>query len=513
MSAWEKLGVYLHETQLLGSIHRTLYWDQNTSMPQNGSEWRAEQLSLLAKYLHIRQTSNEFEALLQEARFEFETLLKEKNYSVETFQRERNLKLLEEDFNRQKKLDTELVVHLATAQSNGYSLWKEAKASSNFQSFAPALKELINLRKQQASQLSESRSFWETLAQPFEPDLTISRLQELFLPLRSRLPELIEKAKSFSKSIYKKWDLSEEKQLELSNLLLKVWKFDPANSQLSQSPHPFSITLGPNDFRLTTRVVQGEPISCLLATAHEWGHSLYEQGLPSQTHQCFAWPTGQATSMSVHESQSLFWENRVVRSLDFAERFWINFANAGAPIKSGFELWREMNPFKPGLNRVEADELTYGLHILIRTDLEIDLIENDLDVNELPLEWNHRYKELLGIEPKNDAEGCLQDVHWSEGQFGYFPSYLLGHLISAQLSRAMEKSLFQNGIKGDDPIGECIRQGNEFLLLDWLRKEVHHYGRQLNAEDLVKNVTGDSLSSKDFLNHLEVKLEIMNVSI
>ena len=208
---------------------------------------------------------------------------------------------------------------------------------------------------------------------------------------------------------------------------------------MARSPHPFSITLGPSDYRITTRVVPGQPLSCFLATAHEWGHSLYEQGLPDQSHQWFAWPLGQATSMAVHESQSLFWENRVARSLP-AEQWWQRFAEAGAPFSGADDLWRAMNPLAPGVNRVEADELSYGLHILIRTDLEIALLEEGLAVEDLPGEWN-RYKQLLGIEPTSDAEGCLQDVHWSEGLFGYFPSYLLGHLISAQLSEAMEMEI------------------------------------------------------------------------
>lgn len=476
-------------------------------MPSGSASWRGEQLSLLAKLLHSRKSSKEFEDLISEASTELE---QDTSLGLEEIsERTRNLDLLRLELNRQKRLDPNLIVHLATAQTEGYALWQEAKANNDYKKFAPALKKLIELRQEQARQLDEPRSCWETLAQPFEPDLSIKRLNELFDPLRDRLPSLIDalRPRSYLKPLG--WDLDEKSQHILCERLLNEWGRDQNITSLGRSPHPFSITLGPQDFRLTTRVVKGQPFSCFLATAHEWGHSLYEQGLPSQNHQWFAWPLGQPTSMAVHESQSLFWENRVARSRDFSERFWKHFANEGAPVRNGLEMWRSINPLAPGLNRVEADELSYGIHILIRTDLEIDLLEGGLDVWDLPTQWNMKYKELLGITPENDAEGCLQDVHWSEGAFGYFPSYLLGHLISAQFSEAMAVSLRDEGIKSEDPLGKCIRDCKESKLLKWLRKEVHSSGRKLNAEKLVKEVTGKPLSSHAFLNYLEKKLKML----
>ncbi len=507
-SAWQKLGHYLRETQLLGSIHSALYWDQNTAMPPNGAAWRGDQLSFLAKSLHERQSNQVFEELLCEAQEEFKyDCCNEKIGQKEIVQKQRNLDLLYEQLNRQKKLDPALISELASAQTNGYALWQQAKLSSDFQIFAPALKKLIALRREQARQLNEPRSCWETLAQPFEPDLTIERLNQLFNPLRKRLPELISEYSILNEFKNQKWDLNEHAQNELCSRLLDEWGRDSKITSLAKSPHPFSITLGPQDFRLTTRVVRGQPLSCFLATAHEWGHSLYEQGLPSQSHQWFAWPLGQATSMALHESQSLFWENRVARSKAFSDRFWRFFAEQGAPFTCSDDLWRAMNPLTPGLNRVEADELSYGLHILVRTQLEIDFLENELDVNDIPNEWNKRYKELLGVTPENDSEGCLQDVHWSEGAFGYFPSYLIGHLISAQLAESMAHDLNKFGIEGEDPIGTCIAKCSESELLRWLREEVHHFGRQLNADQLVEKVTKRRLSSSAFLKYLEKKLE------
>ena len=499
-SAWQLLGDYLKDTQLLGSIQSTLYWDQNTSMPIAGSSWRGEQLSLLAKQLHERQSCEKFEILINEAKAELQNLKEQENSNSQTItDRFKNIELLEQDFNRQKKLDPKLIVELATAKSEGYMCWQEARKNNDFKTFSPALKKLILLRTEQSNQLCEKRSCWETLAQPFEPNLTINRIKELFEPLEKQLPVLIQKASTIKNAKSKKWDLSISDQDKICQILLENWSRDPSNTAIAKSPHPFSITLGPDDYRITTRVVEGQPLSCLLATAHEWGHSLYEQGLPSKSHQWFAWPLGQATSMAVHESQSLFWENRIARSFAFAKSFWHHFENAGAPIHSGNDLWINLNPFIPGLNRVEADELSYGLHILIRTDLEIDLLEKGLPVEDLPNEWNKRYVNLLGISPKNDTEGCLQDVHWSEGMFGYFPSYLLGHLISAQLTKTLENDLGKV---------ENIIETNEISkILCWLRENVHHHGRSLDSEELVKKVTGRTLSANDFLQYLDNKLE------
>ncbi len=509
--AWHRLGEYLHETQLLGSIQSTLYWDQNTTMPSESASWRAEQLSLLARHLHSRQSSDHFEELIAEAKVEFQQISQSGDLDERIVEeRSRNLELLEEDLRRQKRLDPDLVSQIATSKAKGYNLWQQARARSDFGCFAPALRQLIVLRQEQAKQLSEPRSCWETLAQPFEPDLSIVRLKELFSPLRESLPELIEDVRSWKRIVRPLWDLDARSQKNLCNQLLKEWGRDTNVTCVATSPHPFSITLGPKDFRLTTRVVLGQPLSCFLATAHEWGHSLYEQGLPIQSHQWFAWPLGQATSMGVHESQSLFWENRIARSESFSERFWPFFAKEGAPLKCGLDLWHAMNPLIPGANRVEADELSYGLHILIRTELEIALLEGGLEVEALPGEWNSRYKSLLGVSPKNDSEGCLQDVHWSEGQFGYFPSYLLGHLISAQLAEAMNRSLKEMALEDEEPIEACIRDATDEKLLAWLRKEVHVHGRKMNAEDLVKRVTGSPLSSSAFLNYLKKKLERLN---
>ncbi len=493
---WDKLGAYLKETQILGSIQSALYWDQNTGMPKKGASWRSEQLTYIAKILHKRNSSEEFSDLIKAAQDEFCGGLK-KSSSQEVIQsKKRNIELLIKEFNRQKNLDPKLVEALAKAKSKGYESWQEAKRKSDFEIFLPIFKKLIKLRIEEAKQISDKFTPWETLAQPFEPDLTLEWLNKIFQPLKEIIPSLISNLK---KSENYHWDLSPKSQQNLCTKLLDEFGRDKDLVVVAKSPHPFSITLGPEDYRITNRIVEGEPLSSFLATAHEWGHSIYEQGLPSQSHQWFAWPLGQATSMGVHESQSLFWENRIVKSKSFSKRFFNHFVSEGCSLNNYLELWKSINHLKAGLNRVEADELSYGLHILIRTELEIDLIEGDLEAKDLPSEWNKRYKELLGISPSNDAEGCLQDVHWSEGAFGYFPSYLLGHLISAQISSQMEKEI---GL-----IDNLVEDGEYEKIILWLKSNIHNYGRSVNSMKLVRNVTGEELTSKYFVNHLRSKIK------
>ena len=493
---WNKLGAYLKETQILGSIQNTLYWDQNTVMPKKGASWRSEQLTYLATELHKRNSSEEFLNLIRAAKVElnYSETISENKQIIQN--KKRNIELLIQEFNRQRNLDPKLVESLAKAKSKGYESWQEAKRKSDFDIFLPFFANLIKLRIEEAKQIADQYSPWETLAQPFEPDLTLKWLNNIFQPLRENIPSLIceiNKSKKYS------WDLSQKSQQNLCSKLLDEFGRDKELVVVAKSPHPFSITLGPNDYRITTRMVKGEPLSSFLATAHEWGHSIYEQGLPSQSHQWFSWPLGQATSMGVHESQSLFWENRIVKSKSFSKRFFKKFVSEGCPLNNYFELWKSINHLQPGLNRVEADELTYGLHILIRTELEIELIEGNLKAKDIPSEWNKRYEELLGISPSNDSEGCLQDVHWSEGAFGYFPSYLLGHLISAQISSKMEKDI---GL-----IDDLIENGEYEKIILWLKNNIHKYGRAVNSMELVRNVTNEELTSDYFIRHLSSKIE------
>jgi carboxypeptidase Taq len=499
-TALERLQAHLHHTRLLGSISSALYYDQNTVMPAAGAPWRGEQLALLAGQLHERQSSEGYAELVAaaeaEARLDAPTPVR------------RNLQLLRLELERQRCLDPALVSALAMAQSRGNAIWQQAKAANDFAAFAPALRELIHLRRQQASQLAAAepvdRSPWEVLAQPFEPDISKARLEELFAPLKAGLPPLLQQVAAGPEAKREEAvELPEALQESLCSELLTSWGYDESRCQRSRSAHPFSCTVGPQDFRITTRVVPGQPFSAFLATAHEWGHSLYEQGLPQSDAHYFPWPLGEATSMGVHESQSLFWECRVARSQPFAERWHPRFAaGLGAdPWGSARGFWRALNPLRPGLIRVEADELSYGLHIVLRFELELALLEQDMAVEELPAQWNRRMEALLGLVPPTDREGCLQDIHWAEGLFGYFPSYALGHLISAQLAEAMEAQI--------GPLCAPIAAGEEGALQAWLGQHVWSLGRSVNGEELVRAVSGRPLSAQPFLTYLRAKVEAL----
>ncbi len=495
-SAFAQLQQHLHQTRLLGSISSALYFDQNTVMPAAGAAWRGEQLALLAGQLHARQSSAHYAELVAGAEAELD--------GDAPPERRRNLQLLRLELERQRCLDPALVSALALAQSRGNAVWQEARARNDFAAFAPALRELINLRRQQASQLAAAepveRSPWEILAQPFEPEVSKARLERLFAPLTAELPALLEQVAAAGPPLAAGADLDEALQEGLCAELLDSWGYDASRCQRSRSAHPFSCTVGPQDFRITTRVVPGQPLSAFLATAHEWGHSLYEQGLPRTGDHYFPWPLGEATSMGVHESQSLFWECRVARSRAFAERWHPRFCHrlGGDPWGGAFGFWRALNPLRPGLIRVEADELSYCLHIVLRFELELALLEQDLPVEELPQQWNRRMQHLLGLQPPTDAEGCLQDIHWAEGLMGYFPSYALGHLISAQLSETFERD--------QGPIQVLVSGGEEARLQAWLGSTVWPLGRLVNAEELVQQVTGRPLSAQPFLAYLRGKV-------
>jgi carboxypeptidase Taq len=500
-TTWERLRAHLHTTQLIGGIHSSLYFDQNTVMPAAAAGWRGEQLALLAQQLHERQTSAAYQDLLASA---------EQELTPEAPAEQRhNLRLLQRELARQSRLDPALVGAIAQAQAEGYSRWQEAKRSNDFALFAPALQQLIALRLEQAEQLAPveaqadgtPRSAWEILAQPFEPDISKEQLAALLVPLRDLLPPLLERARSLPSASNEAWDLSEAEQDSLCAELLQGWGYNAERCHRARSPHPFSCTLGPDDFRITTRVVEGQPFSAFLATAHEWGHSLYEQGLPRSGEHWFPWPLGEATSMAVHESQSLFYENRLGRSQALARRWHPRFKAAlGRDVwGSPQAFWRDLNPIRAGLTRVEADEVSYGLHVLLRYELELALVEGGMPVAELPQAWNRGMQDLLGVTPANDAEGCLQDVHWSEGLFGYFPSYALGHLISAQLSETLEQEL--------GPIEALLEAGRDGDLGQWLQQRVYPLGRSVNAAELVEQVSGHPLSPEPFERYLRQKLE------
>lgn len=498
-SAFARLQQHLHHTRLLGSISSALYYDQNTVMPAAGAAWRGEQLALLAGQLHERQSSPAYADLVAAA----EAALT----SDASPEQRSNLRLLRLELERQRCLDPVLVGALARAQSRGNAVWQDARRRNDFAAFAPALQELLHLRREQASQLATaepvSRSPWEVLAQPFEPEVSTARLDELFAPLKAELPALLARVAASPARPPAEVELPEPLQEQLCTDLLDSWGYDPSRCQRSRSAHPFSCTVGPHDFRITTRVVPGQPLSAFLATAHEWGHSLYEQGLPRGDDHWFPWPLGEATSMGVHESQSLFWECRVARGRAFAERWHPRFcAGLGADPWGGVSgFWRALNPLRPGLIRVEADELSYCLHIVLRYELEQALVDHELPVDELPQQWNRRSEELLGLRPPSDSQGCLQDIHWAEGLFGYFPSYALGHLISAQLAEAMEHDL--------GPLDDRIAAVDERQLQQWLAARVWPIGRSLQAEELVERVSGRPLEAAPFLAHLCQRVEAL----
>jgi len=488
MKTYLKLKEIFNEASLTSDIAGILHWDMATMMPSSSRDQRSDQLAYLSKLSHSKISSSEVGDLIEDS----------KNLNLNNSD-QKNLNEMDREYKLASAIPTELVEKISKSSAKCEGVWQEAREKSDFNLVKKDLEELINLTKEEANILGETFKIspYEALINKFEPSSEENKISEVFDDLQKFLTPLIDKIIDKQKkeeTLQFETSIDEEKQKNISEYIMKQIGFDFTRGRLDKSVHPFCGG-STNDVRITTRYNNENPFSSLDGVMHETGHALYELNLPKDwMHQ----PVGKSRGMAMHESQSLFWENRIVKSKSFSKRFFKKFVSAGCTLNNYFELWKSINHLEAGLNRVEADELTYGLHILIRTELEIDLIEGGLPAEDIPTEWNKRYNELLGIKPSNDSEGCLQDVHWSEGAFGYFPSYLLGHLISAQISSQMERDI---GL-----IDDLIQNGEYQKIIFWLRNNVHKYGRSVNSMELIRTVTKEELSPNYFINHLKSKI-------
>ena len=491
---YKKLCELERRISLVQSTISILDWDQQCFMPEDGAAYRAKQRALLSGIAHQESVSSVFADALKGAEDECSA------FSTED-RRLAHVRRSRREFDQHTLVPQQLVEDIAHAASEGQACWEKARARSDFRIFASSLKKTIDLVKKKAKYVQkETGSLYDELLKDFEWGVKKSFLDQTFNTMKPELMRLLEKITktqaphtAFTKDIYPK-----KAQEDLALRLAKYLGFDRGRSVLTDSAHPFSSTLGHGDYRITTRYLENDPFMAFLAIAHEMGHSLYEQGLPSND---FGTTIGQAASYGIHESQSLFLEKRIATSKIFLRQWHSEFrkafpgtslANMSAESFVGAALHVE-----PSLIRVSADEVTYCLHIIIRYELEAALIDDHLNVDEIPSLWNSKYQHYLGIQPKNDADGCLQDVHWSVGAFGYFPSYALGHLYSAQFSTAIEKSI--------GSLDDCIAKNNLHLIRHWLDDNIHIVGAQFDPLDLIKRVSGAELSSEHFIQYLNKK--------
>lgn len=479
---------------MLTSIADTLEWDERTRMPHAAGQYRAQQISMMRASAHEIRTASEYGEQLASIAESDETL---------DFESSAAIKELKRDWDRDSKLPVDLVRRISEATVRGQQTWDAARKANDFQSFAPSLTEIIRLKQECGARLSDGtdRTVYESLLDDYEPGADVSSLSEVFSHLRSELSELIatlREAPRQPKIEILKRDFSVEAQRAFSPLVASAVGFDFDRGRLDETSHPFCTTLGPNDCRILTRYEPNWLPSGLFGTLHEAGHGMYEQGFREEW---FGLAPGKYVSLGIHESQSRLWENLVGRSLSFWRWLYPEAQKMFAPVLDDVSLADfhfAVNAVRPSLIRVEADEATYNLHILIRFDLEQRLIDGSLSVDKLPAEWNRQYQDCLGVQSDTDADGVLQDVHWSAGLFGYFPTYSLGNLAAAQLFDTAKKQL------GD--LDEMFSRGEFQPLLTWLRENVHIHGACYSSEELIQRATGQKLDAEFLLSDLRNKL-------
>ncbi len=496
----EDLTTRLLEIQRINSAASLLSWDQETYMPAGGGEARAEQISTLQGIAHEKLVSPEIEQLL--ASWVDPQTGEVRDSPGDTWD-EPTRSLLREvwrDYSRAKKLPSHFVVTLSRECSLAQQVWAEAKENHAFSQFLPNLRTVLALKREEAEYLGYRDSPYDALLDVYEPGSTIAALRPLFVQIKGRLVPLLKKIQQSSVQIddtilFHTFD--QARQLEFGRMVLIAMGYDFERGRLDLAAHPFTTSFHPTDVRVTTRVHEHDLQSCLFSCIHEGGHGLYDQGLDLQY---FGTPLGDSVSLGIHESQSRMWENCVGRSRAFWQFFYPMLQQTfhhQLRFLDGEQFYAAINRVKPSLIRVEADELTYNLHIMLRFEIEQDLIEGKTRAEDLPGIWNQKMEEYLGIVPSNDAEGVLQDVHWSLGAFGYFPTYTLGNLYSVQ---------FYEQAKLEIPhLEDEIAAGQLMVLRRWLGQKIHRWGRMFTPDHLAQRVTGKSLDPEPFLSYVERK--------
>ena len=485
---WNELGDRMSELKDLGSVIGLLSWDQETFMPAKAGPSRAEQLATMQAIHHERLTHPRLGELLAGFR-EDGSLTPAQKASVRNLSAERD---------RAVKLPVSMVRELADTQSRAVDAWRSARPAKKFADFAPHLEKLVAIRQQQADLWGHQGERYDALLQAFEPGMTTARLEPIFASLRAKLVPLVraiataEKRPDTAFIRKNRWDI--EKQSTFTLTLLRAMGFDLAAGRQDRSSHPFSSGANVWDVRLTNRFADDDPFSSFFSALHEGGHGLYEQGFDPALHRTYA---NGAPSFGLHESQSRLWENLVGRSLPFWRAFTPKLRELFGKELEGVTaemVHGAVNAVQPSLIRVEADEVTYNLHILLRFELELALLRGDLKPRDLPGAWNERMKSYLGVVPPDDGVGVLQDIHWAWGELGYFPTYTLGNLYSVCWIDAAERAL--------PTLWQEVERGNLLPLRDWLRENVHRHAFIDPAEMLVQKVTGVALSDEPFMRYL-----------
>ena len=489
----DALNAHLAKVIDLRHAAAVLGWDQEVNMPEDGVGPRSHQLATLSSMAHEMATSDEIGHLLEAAEAEVEGM----DYDSDEASAVRVSRRVFDQFT---KIPTELVQRESMATSRGFVAWRKARAADDYSLFQDNLAELIDIQVEKAEHLGYDEHPYDALVDQFETGITTAQVTALFSDLKAGLVPLVREiaAKPEIESAFlDEGHFDQQKQWDFSLLLLRDIGYDFSKGRLDRAPHPFTTEFGNSDVRVTTRVFEDNPRSAIFGSVHEGGHALYELGSPDKFERT---PLAGGATLGLHESQSRLWENQVARSLPFWRRHF--------PIMRAFfqdqlggvslnQFHRAINKVQPSLIRVEADEVTYNMHIFVRFELEQAMVTGDLKVADVPDAWNAKYEEYLGITPPSDADGCLQDIHWSHGTIGYFPTYCLGNLMSAQIFAQAKTEL--------PGLEEGFTRGEFAPLLLWLRERVHKHGRKFTAPELMKREFDVELSAQPLLAYLRQK--------
>ena len=483
---YKDLLVRLADVQYAATV---LNWDQETYMPPKGATHRAQQISTLSGMAHELSTSAGLGEILEKLTLDLTLSEKEK----------RNVRQSLKNFKTSKKYSTAFVEKMSLCISEAFQAWQKAKAENNFSVYAPFLDKLVKLKREECELLGYTGHPYDAMLDQYEPGALTANLNVLFSDVRLQLVEFVKRIAAMPQNddsfLHTNYD--KQKQWDFGISLLKQMGYDFDAGRQDISSHPFTTNFGPLDVRVTTRVAENNLESMVWSCIHEGGHALYEQGLPATE---YGLPSGEYISLGIHESQSRLWENNVGRELPY---WTYNFPILQAIFPDNLKgqtpesFFKAINTVSPSLIRTSADELTYHFHILIRFEIEKALIEGSIEVKDLPAVWNAKYKEYLGLDVPSDDKGVLQDIHWSHGSFGYFPTYSLGSFYAAQFySKALEQI---------PQLENEIEKGNLKPLHDWLKEKVYRHGKFYSAEELCIQISGEKLNFKYFMSYAQKK--------
>ena len=486
-SKYEELIKYVKQTEALSHASGLIAWDQETKMPKGSVEQRADTLSVLESEIHKRKSNKYIEELISHIK-------KDDLSKIE----KSNLDHIKKSFNRASKIPNDLATKISKICSLSQMSWVEANQTKELKTFLNYFKEVINLKREEARLLSSSNNIYDALIDDFEPEMNTEKFDKIFANLRKNLIEIRNSIFENKKPVNElSFNFDKNLQLELAKELANIFGYDFNIGRMDLSQHPFSTGNG-NDVRITTRVDEKDPFNCLYSTIHETGHAVYEQKIPKEF---IFTPNGNGVSMGVHESQSRIFENQFGRSKEFCsflfKLMYDKFGNFGINDENNFYIF--INNVENSFIRTEADEVNYNLHILMRYDLEKELFSENLKVDDLEEAWNARFKNDFGLTVSTPTEGFLQDVHWSAGLFGYFPTYTLGNIYAG--------CLYEKILNDNKDIMHEVKKGKFKEIITWLTKNIYNYGSSEKPDKIISQAINKEVSDLPLINYLKNKFD------